>query len=149
MTHGSHVQIGRLGQQDRELARATFVCMAEAFGEEHTPLSPAYLDTLLGRADFWVFAATEADRVVGGLTAHTLPMTTSERAEVFLFDIAVAADHRRQGIGRRLIHALRREATSLGLSTLFVLADDEDAEALSFYAGLGGRPTRVTQFEFE
>jgi aminoglycoside 3-N-acetyltransferase I len=123
--------------------------MAEVFGEEHAPLSDAYLDALLGRADFWVFAATETDRVVGGLTAHTLLMTTSERAEVFLFDIAVAPDRQRQGIGRRLIQALRREATSLGLSTVFVLADDADSEAKAFYAALGGRPSVVTQFEFE
>jgi aminoglycoside 3-N-acetyltransferase I len=123
--------------------------MAEVFGEEHATLSDAYVDALLGRADFWVLAATEADRVVGGLTAHTLLMTTSERAEVFLFDIAVNPDHQRQGIGRRLVEGLRREATRLGLSTLFVLADDADVEAVSFYEALGGRPSKVTQFEFE
>ena len=148
VTLSSDIHIRRLGQPDRELARATFVCMAEVFDEAHVALSDAYLDALLGRDEFWVFAATHAGRVVGGLTAHTLPMTTSERAEVFLFDIAVAPDHQRQGIGRRLIEGLRRAAASAGIGTLFVLADDEDAEAVSFYAALGGQASNVTQFEF-
>jgi aminoglycoside 3-N-acetyltransferase I len=123
--------------------------MAEVFGEEHAALSDAYLDGLLGRAEFWVFAATEAGRVVGGLSAHTLPMTTSERSEVFLYDIAVAPDHQRRGIGKRLVEALRAEASSLGISMVFVLADDEDSGALSFYETLGGGPSKVTQFEFD
>lgn len=147
MTLSSDVQIRRLGQQDRELARATFIRMAEVFDEAHVALSDAYLDALLGRDEFWVFAATHAGRVVGGVTAHTLLMTTSERAEVFLFDIAVAPGHQRQGIGRRLVEALRREAGRVGIGTLFVLADDEDAEAVSFYAALGGQASKVTQFE--
>ena len=149
MSEGGDVLVRRLSQQDRELARATFICMAEVFGEAHAALSDAYVDALLGRAELWVFAAIEAGSVVGGLTAHTLPMTTSERAEVFLFDIAVAPEQQRRGIGRRLVEALRREAGRWGISTVFVLADDEDSEALSFYAALGGRPSKVTQFEFE
>jgi aminoglycoside 3-N-acetyltransferase I len=86
--------------------------------------------------------------VVGGLTAHVLLMTASEGAEVFLYDIAVAPDHQRRGIGRQLVDALRSEASSRGISTMFVPADDDDTHALRFYAALGGRPSKVTLFEF-
>ena len=54
----------------------------------------------------------------------------------------------RRGIGRQLVDALRREASSQGISTMFVPADDDDTHALRFYAGLGGRPSKVTLFEF-
>jgi aminoglycoside 3-N-acetyltransferase I len=122
--------------------------MAEVFGEEHTLLSDAYLDALLARPEFWAFAATHTGRVVGGLTGHMLMMTAFEGAEVFLYDIAVVPDHQRRGIGRRLVDALRREAASQGISTMFVPADDDDTEALRFYTALGGTPSKVTLFEF-
>ena len=122
--------------------------MAEVFGETHAPLSDAYVAALLARPDFWGFAATHAGRVVGGLTAHTLMMTAYEGAEVFLYDIAVASDQQRRGIGHQLVDALRREASSQGISTMFVPADDDDTHALRFYAALGGKPSKVTLFEF-
>ena len=95
-----------------------------------------------------MLAATCDGNVVGGLTAHTLPMTAFEGAEVFLYDIAVDADYRRRGFGRRLVAALRSEANRLGIRTVFVPADDEDTHALDFYTALGGTPSRVTLFEF-
>ncbi len=41
-----------------------------------------------------------------------------------------------------------REASSQGISTMFVPADDDDTHALRFYAALGGKPSKVTLFEF-
>jgi aminoglycoside 3-N-acetyltransferase I len=143
---GAHIQ--RLGALDIDLARTTFSVMAEVFGEPHSPLSDSYLAALLARSDFWAFAASDSSRVVGGLTAHTLTMTRVEGAEVFLYDIAVVADHQRRGIGRALIQALRREALSQKISTVFVPVDDDDIEALQFYKALGGAPSKVTLFEF-
>ena len=148
MAGNDDIAVRRLGVQDRQLARTTFALMVEVFGEAPAFLSDEHLNRLLARPDFWSFAALENDTVVGGLTAHTLTMTAYEGREVFLYDIAVASDYQRRGIGRRLIEALRREARSDGISTVFVLADDEDAEALDFYRALGGRPSKVTLFEF-
>jgi len=148
VTDNGDVHIQRLGPQDQQLARTTFTVMAEVFGEEHTLLSDAYLDTLLARPEFWAFAATHTGGVVGGLTGHTLMMTAFEGAEVFLYDVAVVPDHQGRGIGRRLVDALRREAASQGVSTMFVPADDDDTEALRFYTALGGTPSKVTLFEF-
>jgi aminoglycoside 3-N-acetyltransferase I len=148
MAGSDDIHIQRLGPRDVDLARTTFAAMAEVFGETHAHLSDAYLHALLARPEFWAFSATKAGNVVGGLTGHTLMMTRLEGAEVFLYDIAVVPEHHRRGIGRRLVDALRREASRQGISTVFVPADDADAEALQFYAALGGTPSRVTLFEF-
>ncbi|MCC6987977.1 MAG: GNAT family N-acetyltransferase [Acidobacteria bacterium] len=142
------VAIIRLTPADRELARATFLTMAEVFETSGQPLSDAYLDRLLGRDDFWAFAAVADGRVAGGLRAHVLPMTASETAELFLYDIAVRPDCQRQGIGRQLVAALRARGAAHGIDVMFVPADNEDTHALDFYRALGGVPAPVTFFTF-
>ena len=125
-----------------------FALMAEVFDEDHTELSADYVDQLLARPDFWALGVYVGERIVGGLTAHTLPMTTSERAEIFLYDIAVHDDHQGQGLGRRLIDDLRARARAAGISTVFVPADRDDTHALDFYRALGASAAAVTMFEF-
>jgi aminoglycoside 3-N-acetyltransferase I len=138
----------RLHAGDRDLARRLFATMAEVFEEPNERLDDAYLDALLGREDFWAIAALAGDEVVGGLTAHTLPMTRAASAEVFIYDVAVRADRQRQGVGRRLLAALRDAAARAGVADVFVPAETEDTHALDFYRALGGAPTPVVMFTF-
>jgi aminoglycoside 3-N-acetyltransferase I len=95
-----------------------------------------------------VLAATMGDEIVGGLTAHTLPMTRSESREIFIYDIAVRASHQRRGVGRLLMSHLARLAGEAGIADMFVPADDEDSHALEFYRALGGVASPVTFFTF-
>lgn len=161
------VHVRRLGAADRTLARRTFATIADVFGTAptgHPPPGDAYLDALLARPDFWAFAALapahaaaadddiaddlSAHAVVGGLTAHALPMTSAERSELFIFDLAVRPEWQRRGVGRALMAAARAGAAAAGLTVAFVPAEDEDAHALAFYAAVGGTPTATTIFTF-
>lgn len=142
------VDVRRLTAADTALARQVFLTMAAVFEDDGAPLPDAYLATLLARPGFWAFAAVDGDAVIGGLTAHTLPMTRSESAEVFIYDLAVVPDRQRQGVGRRLVAALREAAAVDGIRVAFVPADDEDTHALEFYRALGGVPAPVTIFTF-
>ncbi len=138
----------RLTSDDVVLARQVFLLMAEVFAEGGEPLDDAYLDRLLRREDFWAIAALAGDEVIGGITAHALPMTRSAATELFIYDLAVRADHQRKGVGRRLVTVLREEAASHGIHDVFVPADNEDTHALDFYRALGGSPAAVTIFTF-
>lgn len=138
----------RLTTGDREVARALFALLASEFEEDGEPLGDPYLDRLLARPDFWAIAAFADGEVGGGLTAHTLPMTRAETAELFIYDIAVRADFRRTGVGRRLVAALRDAAAAQGIGDVFVPADDDDRHALDFYLAIGGVPAPVTIFTF-
>jgi len=142
------IRTKRLSVDDRELARQTFLLMGRVFEDESTSLSDRYLDQLLGRRDFWAFAALLGGDVVGGLTAHTLPMTRTETSELFIYDIAVHVDHQRKGIGTELVSALRASAAAVGIHDIFVPADNDDTHALDFYRRLGGEPSPVTFFTF-
>ena len=125
-----------------------FAMMADVFEEEHGHLSDGYITRLLSRDDFWAMAAFADEQIVGGLTAHTLPMTRSESSEVFIYDIAVRKEHQRMGCGRRLMTALRESAAASGVELVFVPADADDEHALEFYRGLGGDPSPVAFFTF-
>ncbi len=142
------MNVQRLTSSDRDLARALFTLMATVFEVEHDELSNAYLDRLLSRDDFWAMAAVADGAVIGGLTAHTLPMTRTATSEIFIFDLAVHREHQRQGVGRALVAALRAQAAQQGIGVVFVPADNEDVHALDFYHALGGAAAPVTIFTF-
>lgn len=142
------IEVRQLGQGDVPTAKVLFSVMAAVFGESTAPLRDTYLGRVLARPDFWAFAAFDGEEIVGGLTAHTLPMTREESSEIFLYDIAVREDRQRRGVGRRLVGALREAAAREGIYDIFVPADDEEEHALDFYRALGGEPVKVTIFTF-
>ena len=93
-------EVLRLQAGNDERARRTFQVMADVFEEDFEQLSYSYLTGLLIRSEFWAYAAVANDAVVGGLTAHTLPMTLSEQPEVFLYDVAVCRQAQRHIVCR-------------------------------------------------
>ena len=142
------VQIRRLISGDRELARRMFVMMAGVFEEHNEQVRDGYIDRLLNRDDFWAIAAFMGDHIVGGLTAHTLPMTRAEASEILVYDIAVRRDHQRRGVGRQLLTTLLEAAGTSGIQDVIVAADTNDTHAVRFYAVLGGVPSSVMHFSF-
>jgi len=142
------MQTRRLEPGDENLARATFAMMASVFDEGAADLGAAYAATLLARPEFWAMVALDGEEVVGGLTAHALPMTRSAEAELFIYDLAVRADRQRRGIGRALVLGTLDLAKAKGLRVAFVPAHDEDAHAIAFYRAIGARASPVTFFTF-
>lgn len=142
------MQLKRLRLGDRDMARALFTLMASVFEEESEALSDDYLDRLLDREDFWAIGAFVGGHSIGGVTAHTLPMTRTASSEIFIYDIAVHSEHQRTGVGRLLIAELRAQAAAVGIRELFVPVDNDDVHALDFYRALGGTAAPVTIFSF-
>ena len=65
--------------------------------------SVGYLQRLLGSDYFIALAALKAGEVVGGLAAYELKKFEQQRSEIYIYDLAVAAAHRREGIATALI----------------------------------------------
>ena len=143
------MKLTRLTSTDQNIAKTLFTMMANVFEEECEELSNAYVDGMLTREDFWAIAAFEGEKVVGGLTAFTLPLTRLEMLEIFIYDLAVHADFQRRGIGRQLVEKLRELAAAEGIDVVFVPAENEDRHALDFYRAIGGEESPVTFFTFE
>jgi len=100
-----------------------------------------YLRRLLGGDTFIAVAALKGGAVVGGIAAYELKKFEQERSEIYIYDLAVAAEHRRQGIATALIDEIRNIAAQRRAYVVFVQADTgvEDEAAISLYTKLGRR----------
>jgi aminoglycoside 3-N-acetyltransferase I len=115
----------------------------EAFHEAETyrmaQPSAGYLERLLGSDSFIALAAVKDNQVVGGVAAYVLPKFEQERSEIYIYDLAVAEPHRRQGIATLMIAELQRIGASRGAHVIFVQADYGDESAVALYTKLGVR----------
>lgn len=142
-------RIVRLGETDTDRTIKLFELMAEVFEEPAAVLDRDYVAAMLANPSFWAYAVLMDDDVLGGLTAHVVPMTRSMDNELMIYDFAVADEHQRAGLGRQLMQAVIDDAASAGISTVFVPAEAADAHALEFYKAQGGVPMECVIFSFE
>lgn len=141
---GAYV-IHPLGADDLPLMRELLAVFAAAFDDPENylakPPDDAYLARLLNSECFIAIVALHDGAVVGGLAAYELQKFEQARSEIYLYDLAVLATHRRRSIASQLIDALRAVAHARGAWVIFVQADTgvEDAPAIALYSKLGVR----------
>jgi len=112
--------------------------------------SPLDFDRLLqnDRVVIWV-AHTEESEVVGGLQAYRLPSLVAPGEDLYLYNLAVAAPNRRQGIGSALIQTAVDYAHEHHFLSVFVQVHAEDEDAHRLYGKYAVRvDPNVTQYEF-
>ncbi len=139
------VVVRQLTRDDVALMDALLTTFGHAFDDmgtytENRP-SADYLRRLLGDDTFIALAALQGDDVVGGIAAYELRKFEQERSEIYIYDLAVASAHRRQGIATALIEELKTIAARRGVYVIFVQADTgvEDEPAIALYTKLGTR----------
>jgi len=132
-----------LSGSDVPLLEELLAVFGEAFGEPQTyqvsPPDRTYLQSLLAKDHVVALVALEDASVVGGLVAYVLEKFEQKRSEVYIYDLAVSPTHRRRGIARGLINALKAVARERGAYVIFVQADPQGLPAIRLYAALGLR----------
>jgi aminoglycoside 3-N-acetyltransferase I len=132
-----------LNERDEPLLRDMLRLFGEVFNEPDTYCAAMpdsdYLCALLRRDTFIAVAATKGSEVVGALVAYVMPKFEQRRSEVYIYDLAVAEAHRRQGIATALIREVRRVAAERGAWVVIVQADYGDDPAIALYSKLGKR----------
>ena len=141
MAGSNTFEIRALGSDDVALMRGLLATFGEAFQEPETyggnRPSASYLQRLLATDYFIALAALKQGEVVGGLAAYELKKFEQQRSEIYIYDLAVAAAHRRQGIATALIQELKKIAAVRGAYGIFVQADRGDDPAIALYTKLG------------
>jgi len=133
----------RLTPDDLKLMDALLTMFGEAFEDVDTygnaRPGAAYMKSLVGSEYFIALVAMKDDAIVGGLAAYELRKFEQERSEIYIYDLAVAAAHRREGIATALIQDLKKIAAARGAYVIYVQADSGDAPAIALYSKLGAR----------
>ncbi len=136
-------RIQRLLPGDAALTHALLTLFGEAFEDVETygakRPSAEYLDELLRGPSFIALVALKGEEVVGALAGYELRKFEQERSEVYIYDLAVGAAHRRQGIATALIEEVCAIARQRGAYVVFVQADLVDEPAVKLYTKLGTR----------
>jgi aminoglycoside 3-N-acetyltransferase I len=68
-----------------------------------------------------------------------VPKLEQTRSEIYIYDLAVAKEHRRKGTATALIGQLRHIARACGAWIVYVQADYGDEPAIALYSKLGKR----------
>jgi aminoglycoside 3-N-acetyltransferase I len=137
--------VHRISAAEISLLEALMTTFGQAFNDmdTYTAKRPGrnYLKQLLDGDSFIALAALKDDKVVGGIAAYELKKFERERSEIYIYDLAVASDHRREGIATALIEHLKGIAALRGAYVMFVQADTgiEDQPAIALYTRLGMR----------
>jgi aminoglycoside 3-N-acetyltransferase I len=146
------ITLRRLGSADIPLLRKLNALFGDAFADAETyaaePPSDAYLENLLAKEHVVALVALLGEEVLGGLVAYELDKFERMRRELYIYDLAVAAEHRRQGIATALIMHLREIAARRGTWVIYVQADCGDDPAIALYKNLGV-PEEVLHFDIE
>ena len=143
MAHVPSPFVRQLGADDIHLFRKLLDLFGDVF-EDHDTYSTAqpddgYLKRLLGGETFVALTAMQDGTVIGGLAAYELTKFEQARSEFYIYDLAVAAGHRRHGVATALIERLKTIAHSRGAYVIFVQADLIDDPAIALYTKLGIR----------
>ena len=137
------VTVRRLDPGDIRQFRELNAMFGEAFADQNTygaaPPSERYIADLLAKEHIVVLAASAGETIVGGLVAYELDKFEKARREVYIYDLAVQAAHRRRGIATALIAHLREIAERRGAWVIYVQADHGDDPAIALYTKLGTR----------
>ncbi len=143
MSSSKPINIHQLSAKDLALMEELLTVFGEAFDEVDTYSSSrpsdVYLKRLLSSDYFIALAALKNGAVVGGLAAYELQKFEQERSEIYIYDLAVAAEHRREGIATALIQELKKIAIARAAYVIFVQADIGDDPAIALYTKLGMR----------
>jgi GNAT superfamily N-acetyltransferase len=75
---------------------------------------------------------------VGMLLAHELDRRHGDEKKMFLYEIDVREDRRRQGVGRALMDRFAELCRERGYPKAWVLTDEGNPPAMAFYAACGG-----------
>lgn len=117
--------------------------------EKPTRASDHYLQRLFAAGGFHTIVALHDGKVIGGVTGYELPMYIEETKELFLYEIAVEPEYRKQGIGRALIEALKKLCLEKGIKVIFVGTWMTNVEAIGLYGSTGGKREDIPWFTYD
>lgn len=133
--------ITKLGSEDVSLART----LVKRF--HGTEPSEEYLRGLLENRQNLLIAGQVGAEVAGFVWGHWLDRLRMECPQLFVYEVEVAPEHRRRGIGTRLMERVLAEATPAA-ADVFVFTNHSNEGAVAFYKALAGSVKNGDDLQF-
>ena len=76
--------------------------------------SPGHMLELLARDESYLYIASVDAGPVGFLLAYRVPRVDRDQDMIYLYEIGVLPEHRRRGIGSKMVRLLKEECCSAG-----------------------------------
>ena len=127
------MDIMKLDTHDTDDFKALINIFNEVFENENKRIGEQYISKLLCNPDFFVVVAKVNKKVVGGLSVYILHSYYEEKPMAYIYDVGIAPDFQRKGIGQKLMNFLRDYCLKNGFHDAFVEAELGDHQAVNFY----------------
>jgi ribosomal protein S18 acetylase RimI-like enzyme len=101
------------------------------------PIDPPRAQEFLSDPRHHLVVAMNGQQVIGFVSAVHYVHPDKAHPELWINEVSVAATHRRQGVGKRLLEAMFEVAQALGCTEAWVLTDRENTAAMSLYSAVG------------
>jgi ribosomal protein S18 acetylase RimI-like enzyme len=136
------VEVRRLAVGDEEIVRR--LSLEDARFEEADAEPRARLPHTVESARVFLsvetnvqLAAFDGKKPVGQLLAYELIRRHGDGRMMFIYEIGVREDYRREGVGRSLFEALQAICRERGIARSFVITNERNRTAMAFYRAVG------------
>jgi ribosomal protein S18 acetylase RimI-like enzyme len=128
-----NINVKRFDIQDAPFA----VQLVKSFASKD--VSRAYMETFFGNPANYLIVAEVGGKSAGFLLAHALQRLKEDARKMFIYEIDVAEEFQRQGVGTRLIEYVVDVVTSERMLNAFVFTNQSNKGAVEFYKSTGGK----------
>jgi ribosomal protein S18 acetylase RimI-like enzyme len=112
------------------------------------PVKPDALERFLNDPTLHLLIAYMDGEPVGFVSG--VEMTHPDKGtEMFLYELGVGEQHRRQGVATALVEALKELAREKRCYGMWVLCDEDNEAAVKTYGKAGGNPSKPILFDWE
>ncbi|WP_429279796.1 N-acetyltransferase family protein [Paraburkholderia sp. GAS41] len=106
--------------------------------EEERSISPSRFDSLLSNeGKNRIFGAFEGEHLIGAAAISAVGERASAAHTATLWGVVVCPDHRRRGIGARVVDACLAHASGSGMVRVYLVLYLPSVAAQAMYEGLG------------
>jgi ribosomal protein S18 acetylase RimI-like enzyme len=145
------IEVRRLNADDAPRMQAIVAMLPEPEWRDETVPSVAHLGRTLADPAVYVFAAFEAGRPAGFVSAYRFPSLTKACDLVYIYDVYMAPTDQDRGVGRRLMDSIIAQCRKDGVAEAWVGTDldNQAAQRLFVTAGASSPGEDYIQFEFD
>lgn len=142
------MEIRRLQGGDHALLAAAIQALIPEDERGGSVASDAHLERALENPACYFIVCLRDSTPVGYLSAFGFPAIDDDCSQVYLYDVVVDEQHRRKGIGSRMIETLKRHCKEDGADHIWVGTSLENDAAQKTFEGTGAIKERETYIEY-